>query len=158
MKIRPYVDEDRNEVLSLHHELHSFEWPLRSLRSRSPSLSKEYFEKEYDDIMADEDCDWMFIVAEDHGSLIGYVFCLADKELLDDPREQVHVLDIMVTEDARGEGVGRTLMNAVEEFASDRGITRITLDVLSANERAVGFYKKLGFETAVFTMQMIMPT
>ncbi len=155
MNIRSYATADRAAVLRLHQELQSYEWPLRPLRSRSPTLSQEYYEREYDELMADEECDCMFLVAEHGGALVGYVFCLVDEELLDDPREQVHVLDIMVTESARGQGIGRQLMNAVDRFASERKIARIVLDVLSANERAIAFYRTLGFDVAVLSMEKV---
>ncbi len=158
MKLRHYTPSDRDQVLGLHQELQAYEWPLRPLRSRSPTLSEDYFQREYDHIMADEDCDWMFLVAEDAGTLVGYVFCEVGGELLDEPREQVQVLDIMVTESARGEGAGRKLMNEVQRFAAERGITRITLDVLSSNEGAIAFYKALGFEVAVLSMEKVQST
>ncbi|MGF1463015.1 MAG: GNAT family N-acetyltransferase [Maricaulaceae bacterium] len=155
MNIRQYAETDRGAVLKLHQELQRFEWPLRALRSRSPRLSEEYFEREYDELLADEDCDCMFLVAEAEGDLVGYVFCLVDDELLDDPREQVQVLDIMVTESARRDGIGRGLMEAVNAFADERGVARITLDVLCTNVIAVSFYKSLGYEGAVLSMEQV---
>ncbi|MEM8492743.1 MAG: GNAT family N-acetyltransferase [Pseudomonadota bacterium] len=158
MKIRPYGAEDREGVLSLLSELNEYERSLRALRSKAPTLSQDYFRHEYDEIMADEDCDFLFLVAEEQGSLIGYVFCEVSEELLDDPREQVRVLDIMATEHARRHGVGLRLMQAVEQFAADRSITRITLDVLASNAKAIAFYQSLGFQTALLCMEKQTPT
>lgn len=129
------------------------EVPLRSQRSSSPSLSDEYFEKEYDDLTNDSNCDCMFVVAEVEGEVLGFAFYLVDAELLDEPSEHVCVMDIMVTERARGHGIGKQLMMAVDEFAEHRGIERVSLMVLSSNENAVAFYRKLGFETSILTME-----
>jgi GNAT superfamily N-acetyltransferase len=53
--------------------------------------------------------------------------------------------DIVVTEAARGHGVGRRLIARLATIALDRGWGRIDFHVLDWNP-ARGFYQKLGFE------------
>ena len=43
-------------------------------------------------------------------------------------------------------GVGRKLVNKVEEFARSRNVEKITLSTLSVMDRALYFYRKCGFE------------
>lgn len=152
--LREYRQTDRAAVLTLHRELQAMEVALRPERSASPSLSEKYFEAEYDDLTADPECDSMFVVAEVEEKVVGYIFCLVESELLDEPSKQVYVMDIMVTEQARGIGVGKKLMTAMTGFAAQRNISRVSLMVLSKNENAVSFYRKLGFETSTLTMEM----
>lgn len=118
-------------------------------------VSEKYYRHEYDELTADDDCDCAFLVAESDGKIVGYVFCLVDHEILDDPAEYVQVLDIVVTEPFRKQGLGKRLMAEVDRFAEEREIARISLMVLSANEDAVAFYRTLGFEVAVLTMERI---
>ena len=50
---------------------------------------------------------------------------------------------LAVSEAARGRGIGRRLMERVEEEAQRRGMTGIWLDTFSF--QAPGFYRKMGF-------------
>lgn len=59
--------------------------------------------------------------------------------------ERGHVADLAVTDTARRLGVGRTLMNEGEQWARDRGLAVLSLDVWSTNERAQAFYERLGY-------------
>lgn len=47
---------------------------------------------------------------------------------------------------SRGSGVAARLVTAVEEWAQDAGYPRIGLGVTTTNERAVAFYRKLGYD------------
>jgi GNAT superfamily N-acetyltransferase len=53
--------------------------------------------------------------------------------------------DLFVREDARGQGVGRALVEAVVELARERGCRRVELDVNEANAPALAVYESLGF-------------
>jgi ribosomal protein S18 acetylase RimI-like enzyme len=59
--------------------------------------------------------------------------------------QRAHVADLAVTEPARRTGVGTELMKAGEQWARDRGLARLSLDVWSNNERALAFYERLGY-------------
>jgi GNAT superfamily N-acetyltransferase len=53
--------------------------------------------------------------------------------------------DLYVTDDARGTGVGRALIEAAFERARARGCKRIQLDVADDNTRAIDVYRAAGF-------------
>ena len=55
-------------------------------------------------------------------------------------------LGIFVVDGYRGQGVGRRLMGAVLAAAWEQGLTRIELEVLADNARAIRLYESLGFE------------
>jgi GNAT superfamily N-acetyltransferase len=55
--------------------------------------------------------------------------------------------DLYVRPEARGEGVGRTLVEAVLDRARERGCRRVELDVNSENPAAIALYGSLGFDT-----------
>ena len=59
--------------------------------------------------------------------------------------EDCWIEDVFVSQDARGEGLGRALMEAVLERARERGCKRIELDVDADNEPALALYRSLGF-------------
>jgi ribosomal protein S18 acetylase RimI-like enzyme len=61
--------------------------------------------------------------------------------------EDAWLEDVFVTEEARGRGFGRALVEASIERARERGCARIQLDVNERNAGALELYRGLGFET-----------
>ena len=57
----------------------------------------------------------------------------------------VNVHDIAVAPAHRGRGIGKALLLAVEAEARARGACKVTLEVLSGNERAKALYVALGY-------------
>jgi ribosomal protein S18 acetylase RimI-like enzyme len=57
----------------------------------------------------------------------------------------LNIHDIAVTPEARGQGVGRELLAAVEEHARGLGCCKVTLEVRSDNTRAMAAYRRAGF-------------
>jgi len=55
-----------------------------------------------------------------------------------------YLLAIAIDDELRGEGVGSTLMDLIEEQARASGSTRLTLDVSAKNEGARRFYERRG--------------
>ena len=62
-------------------------------------------------------------------------------------REDSHVTTIAVHPDWRHQGLGRTLMLKMIDYALQHGSTRMTLEVSIANPSAKTLYDKLGFIT-----------
>ena len=59
--------------------------------------------------------------------------------------EDAWIEDVFVSEDARGTGLGRALVEAAIERARERGCRRIELDVDADNDPALALYRSLGF-------------
>lgn len=52
---------------------------------------------------------------------------------------------IFVEPEARGQGVGTALLNAIEVHCARQGLRQIRLDVIDTNPRARALYERLGF-------------
>jgi ribosomal protein S18 acetylase RimI-like enzyme len=52
---------------------------------------------------------------------------------------------LVVSEEYRGRGVGRSLLSAAEEWASARGLSKLRVRTRSSRSEAHDFYKKQGF-------------
>jgi ribosomal protein S18 acetylase RimI-like enzyme len=63
--------------------------------------------------------------------------------------EEANVWDVYVNDDYRGIGVGAALMEEFFQWARDKKVSMVTLQVSPPNRRGVDFYKKLGFETVL---------
>ncbi len=57
----------------------------------------------------------------------------------------INIHDIVVLPDWRGYGVSHALFDAIDAIARDVGACKVTLEVLSGNDRAKALYVKRGF-------------
>lgn len=76
----------------------------------------------------------------------GHAFCNAQK--------WIYIDQIAVKQEFRGKGVGKKLIKAAKDFASQHNINSIVLDVWSINENAKAFFEKQGFATFNERMRM----
>jgi ribosomal protein S18 acetylase RimI-like enzyme len=72
----------------------------------------------------------------------------------------INIHDIAVSPEARGKGIGRELMEAVEADARALGCCKVTLEVRSDNTRAMNLYRSVGFkptepETFFWTQKVV---
>lgn len=63
-----------------------------------------------------------------------------------DRPDRIVIGDIYVREPYRGTGLARELVECAAERARTEGCPELVLDVDVDNERALGFYRKMGFE------------
>lgn len=69
------------------------------------------------------------------------------------PKTWASVDDVFVDPRYRSLGVGRALVEAVKEWARERGASGVSLQVAAANERGRKFYRDLGFrEVSVYNL------
>jgi ribosomal protein S18 acetylase RimI-like enzyme len=61
----------------------------------------------------------------------------------------LNIHDLVVHSAARGQGVGRQLLQAAEQIARARGCCKITLEVLSGNQTAQALYTQQGYAAYV---------
>lgn len=86
------------------------------------------------------------LVAErGEASLLGMID-MEYHQRLGDHRPQARVNDLVVTDGARGEGVGRALLSRAEELAGKRGCFRMTLVTAAWREATIAFYEREGWQ------------
>ncbi len=83
---------------------------------------------------------WWAFVAEEDGLVQGFALYYIRYSTWKGQR--MYLEDILVTEQARGRGLGEKLMKALIEEAKERRFNGITWQVLDWNEPAINFYKK----------------
>lgn len=81
------------------------------------------------------------------GVPIGYALnCLPDLPVEPQPGD-IELKRIYVFSRFHGSGAGKALMQASIDHARELGASRLLLGTYEGNGRAIGFYKKVGFET-----------
>ena len=95
------------------------------------------------------DAVWVERMADSHGWLafegdlpVGAVTSFPDPG---QPADETHLVAMWVASHARGRGVADALVEALLDHARSTGVRRVTLDVADENERAIGFYERVGF-------------
>ncbi|MBT8246089.1 MAG: GNAT family N-acetyltransferase [Winogradskyella sp.] len=58
--------------------------------------------------------------------------------------EVIHLEDLIVSQASRGKGLGSLLLDEVVKYGKEKGVKRISWEVLDWNEPAIEFYKKKG--------------
>ena len=114
----------------------------------------KYTDTELRDIVAD-DTRPVFVYAPD-GRVLGYVFCIFEETKETSslrPVRTLYIDDLCVDETARGQQIGRKLYDRAVQLARDSGCDRVTLHAWNFNEKAFGFYQKLGMTPLVTTME-----
>jgi GNAT superfamily N-acetyltransferase len=145
--IRPLKPSDIANIMQLHRELGwnpAFKADGSTLKQRLEAL------------ITGENA--LLLVAEFQGKVVGYIHGEIVTYLLFAGREML-VSELFVMERARGRGVGKALLSAIESEAVTQKCFRIS--VLNSRERESykrGFYPSLGYEerphTANFTKRL----
>ena len=82
-------------------------------------------------------------VLEDNKKLVGYVF---GNIFTANRKKHCMNLAIAILQEYTGKGYGTKLMNTIEKYAINNGITRLELEVSEKNKIAISLYQKIGFE------------
>ncbi|MFB0544036.1 MAG: N-acetyltransferase family protein [Candidatus Bathyarchaeia archaeon] len=135
MAVRRARGEDLESINNLTDVMHNYLADLYGLRLSAEELEEEHYdEDELEDVYVAEDAK---------GGVIGYMsFSLGRDEWAGPHYELEH---IVVHEDYRGQGMGRKLFDVLLERARREGVN-ITTGTLAKNQRALRFYKQLGFK------------
>ncbi len=131
--IRPALEEDMADVLRLIQELAVFE--------KEPDAVEVTLEQLREDGFGDAPKFFCF-VGSCNGTIDGMALCY--------PRYStwkgsvIHLEDLIVTESARGTGLGSALLTEVIRRAAELGVNRVSWEVLDWNTPAIEFYEGRG--------------
>ncbi len=87
------------------------------------------------------DANLLIEVALEGQKVVGY-------HVLDQMEDYIFIVSIQLEKQHQGKGLGRFMMERVEESAIRSGLEGVELCVQSTNEQAIGFYRHLGYRLA----------
>jgi ribosomal protein S18 acetylase RimI-like enzyme len=145
-KIRQATVDDAHAICQLLTEggiLHAQALPTL-LKIPEFSMTENFV----DGLLQDEESHlW---VAEANQQVVGYLHFNYREERehpIIVPRSYITVLSLIVKEQFRQQGIGKSLMQRVHEWVKEHNVDDIELQVYEFNTPAMGFYEKLGYET-----------
>jgi len=119
MQVRSASPQDFEAIMAIEQSAHFHPWP--------ESVLRRYLEK--------PDCTF---VIEDSRRILGYaVITLIAGE--------AELLMVAVDPACQGKGAGRTLMDYLHFFLTQKGAEQWFLDVRESNHKAISLYESMGF-------------
>lgn len=156
MKIVEYEEKYLEDVRDLLVELE--EYILSIDKDDLDQLHPEYREKmAVLDLEEVNDNDGKCYLAIEEDKVIGLIMgCISQYDEYDYldykcPRRG-EITELIVTDKVRSNGVGRKLMDKMEEYFKSVGCEYVLVDVFGYNEKGINFYNKNGYRTRMETM------
>lgn len=154
--IRPYHIEDFDILVSLLEQLQDYVSALDTLNMmrRLPEYGKDYTQRLLERVEKDQG---KILLAELNKKPVGMIAGAIREQTPAEQLEKVYakrgrILELFVEEKARKLGVGKRLMESMEEYLASQGCTVIRIEVFAANQNARDFYDSLGYNDRVVDM------
>ncbi|MDC3388659.1 GNAT family N-acetyltransferase [Flavobacteriaceae bacterium] len=130
-KVRKIRIQDLSSVLNLIIELAEFEKEPDAVE-----ITLEDFTKDFSNNLFD--C----LIAENQNGIIG--IALYYNRYSTWKGKTIHLEDLIVTQNERGNGVGKALLNEIVSLAKKSKVRRVEWNVLDWNKDAITFYEGVG--------------
>jgi ribosomal protein S18 acetylase RimI-like enzyme len=127
---------------------------LRELRLTGLHAAPEAFGSDAESESARPESAWIeratpdalhssFVAESESGALVGMAMVFTDGRTK--TGHVGNIVSVFVRPEARGQGVGESLIRACLAWARERGLVRIRLSVVATNAPAIALYLRLGF-------------
>src|ERR1700744_387405 len=138
------LPDDEPAILSFIWGLQKFENAFEPNRRLDPDFASEHWA----DVQVEAAARGAMFIAEQDSQPVGWAFVVeeaGDLFVKKDERRYGFVAELFVEASARGQGHGRALIAACENWTRARGMTVLLIGVLSGNDKAAAVYQRDGF-------------
>ena len=147
--------DDLPQLLRLWRELIGFDESLGGQDFRLAAGAPEQWERHLRSFIGTR--SRLAHVAEVGGKPVGFLLAsLEQPPGIFMERKYGHISAVYVQEPYRGKGVGRSLVAAALSWFGERRVSRVRVATDAKNTLSVEFWKKLGFQTTVLTMDKLL--
>lgn len=156
MEIIEYSNEFKEQVKNLLVELQQYlveidDWNTQILLKE---YKDEYFEL---DMQLVKDNYGKIYLAKENNQIVGMIIGVINKKdnidkLTNDCAKTGSVLELIIKKESRGKGIGKVLLNKMEEYFKLYDCKRISIEVFGTNKGALEFYKNSGYMEREFIM------
>jgi GNAT superfamily N-acetyltransferase len=149
LEIRKAESEDEQKIFKLIRELAD----TVGFAEQAPLIDIGIWSKTLERML--ESPDWVFLLALEDGEALGLVLFYVRPTLTTGMNKAI-ITEMVVTEGARGKGVGRGLIDESKKQALQSGCSIMAVATDLDNAGATGFYRKMGFtqERTYFEAQL----
>ncbi|MYM31925.1 ribosomal protein S18-alanine N-acetyltransferase [Duganella sp. CY15W] len=121
LNYEPMQHTDLEDVFALEQSVYPYPW---SMANFVDSLNSNYE---------------AWVLRDSDGSLLGYFLLMAVVD-------EAHLLNVAVSAEKQGQGLGRFLLNQAVACARGLGMESVLLEVRPSNMRALEIYERYGFK------------
>lgn len=142
--VRPArLPDDKPAILAFIWGLQRYEAGFEYDRRLDPAYGEDQFAA-----MMEEAEKGTIFVAEAETGLVGWVVVIEAESpayVIEEERRVAQICELFVDEAARGQGAGKALLTACEDWARAKGHKIIRIGHLARNDLAAGIYEKAGY-------------
>ena len=150
IQVRPYVPDDREFVLSLAPRLAIGIPPWRDTQKMIATAhdwitgSIEQHGKK----------TMVFVAEHEQGERLGFATVSHSTHFTGE--DQAYIGELATSEEAENQGAGKALAEACEQWGREQGYRILSLATVAANERALGFYRHIGYRDEDVTLVKLL--
>ena len=148
INIRPANSQDANGIAGIYMESAHYHASLDPERYGIPDA--EFIKARYREGRQHPPSEEaVTLVAAMNNEIVGFVDARLSRSPDPMHREMLycHIVEIAVSNQHQGKGLGAQLLRAAEDWGRERGADLASLEYLAANQRAQLFYEQLGYGT-----------
>lgn len=119
---------------------------IQSEKRFNDNINKNYIVNNWFEKVYNEKNNIIFI-AKDNNKIVGYIYCKIDS-IEDGPTSNLEALidGLYVEKEYRNQGIATKLINFAINWAKEKNVKNIYLNVLEKNKDAINLYYKKGFK------------
>jgi ribosomal protein S18 acetylase RimI-like enzyme len=153
VQIRNFIPSDREHILSLVGRFSEFELPSWRQKEEIDRANRSFLEQAMNE---PEPGSAIFVAEDEQGAFAGFIHLQTQTDYFSGEK-QGYISDLAVDPKLEGQGIGRLLLEAAEDWTRSNGYPLLTLYVFAGNTRARQIYEKHGFREEVIKYVKVLP-